>query len=107
MRRLLRARPSENFIKLHKTQLPRTDLLPQPRANQFRLILHTALLAAAHPAAAAPKRSAGKRRVRDVAASLDQARAASSRARAHPRLVATACPTRDLRFSPALCRRGP
>lgn len=50
---------SENFIKLHKTQLvsDRTSCR-SPRANLFRLILHTAAYWLLHtPRAAAPKRS--------------------------------------------------
>ena len=50
---------AENFIKLHKTQLAsdRTSCR-SPRANQFRLILHTAAYWLLHTLrAAAPKRS--------------------------------------------------
>jgi hypothetical protein len=50
---------AENFIKLHKTQLAsdRTSCR-SPRANQFRLILHTAAYWLLHTMrAAAPKRS--------------------------------------------------
>ena len=53
---------AENFIKLHKTQLAsdRTSCR-SPRANQFRLILHTAAYWLLHTLrAAAPKRSAWK-----------------------------------------------
>jgi hypothetical protein len=51
---------AENFIKLHKTQLAsdRTSCR-SPRANQFRVILHTAAYWLLHTMrAAAPKRSA-------------------------------------------------
>jgi Transposase DDE domain group 1 len=51
---------AENFIKLHKAQLAsdRTSCR-DPRANQFRLILHTAAYWLLHTLrAAAPKRSA-------------------------------------------------
>ena len=61
---------AENFIKLHKTQLAsdRTSCR-DPRANQFRLILHTAAYWLLHTLrAAAPKRSSWKdRRVHDAA----------------------------------------
>jgi len=53
---------AENFIKLHKTQLAsdRTSCR-SPRANQFRLILHTAAYWLLHTLrAAAPKRSGWK-----------------------------------------------
>jgi hypothetical protein len=53
---------AENFIKLHKTQLAsdRTSCR-SPRANQFRLILHTAAYWLLHTLrAAAPKRSCWK-----------------------------------------------
>jgi Transposase DDE domain group 1 len=53
---------AENFIKLHKTQLAsdRTSCR-SPRANQFRLILHTAAYWLLHTLrAAAPKRSRWK-----------------------------------------------
>ena len=53
---------AENFIKLHKTQLAsdRTSCR-SPRANQFRLVLHTAAYWLLHTLrAAAPKRSCWK-----------------------------------------------
>jgi hypothetical protein len=54
---------AENFIKLHKAQLAsdRTSCR-EPKANQFRLILHTAAYWLLHTLrAAAPKRSAASR----------------------------------------------
>jgi hypothetical protein len=53
---------AENFIKLHKTQLAsdRTSCR-SPRANQFRIVLHTAAYWLLHTLrAAAPKRSCWK-----------------------------------------------
>ena len=40
---------AENFIKLHKARRLRPHLVPDPKANQFRLILHTGAYWLLHP----------------------------------------------------------
>ena len=83
---------AENFIKLHKAQLAsdRTSCR-DPRANQMRLILHTAAYWLLHTLrAAAPKRSAlGAGGVQHAAPASDQDRRA--RRRRQPRAFASGC----------------
>ena len=75
---------------------PPTALLPQPNANQFRLILHTAAYWLLHTLrAAAPNARAGRPPSSPPAASAAQNRSPRHRrCRAHPRLPAHGLPRR-------------
>ena len=103
---------AENFIKLHKSQLAsdRTSCR-DPKANQFRLILHTAAYWLLHAMrSAAPKRSPlSTAEFATIRLRLIKIAARVVEGRPHSVYLPTACPDRAVfrALAGRLCAAGP